>query len=305
MLEVIRTPELAAQVTLMPVDAFGVDAAIVFSDILPPLVGMGLELDFVKGDGPRIGNPIASTRDVDLLGTPPAEETMSGTLGAIALVRRELESRDIPVIGFAGRALHARELRDRGRHVEGLLEDEGVHALRARRVATAADEARDGAGRLPAGAGRRRRAGAAGVRLLGGPGARARGLPALRRAGEPRALRGRRARGRPGDQLLARGERVSRGSGGLRRRRRRARLAAPARRGVGDASATSGRCRATSIPPRCWPRGGSSECASTTSSTAPPAVPGTSSTSVTGSCPQTPVDNVRRLVEHVRERTSA
>ena len=102
MLAVIRTPELAAQVTLMPVDAFGVDAAIVFSDILPPLVGMGLELDFVKGDGPKIGNPIASPRDVDLLGTPPAEETMAGTLGAIALVRRELESRDIPVIGFAG-----------------------------------------------------------------------------------------------------------------------------------------------------------------------------------------------------------
>ncbi|MEP7223671.1 MAG: uroporphyrinogen decarboxylase [Actinomycetota bacterium] len=102
MLEVIRTPELAAQVTLMPVEAFGVDAAIVFSDILPPLVGMGLELDFVQGDGPRIGNPISSPRDVDLLGTPPAEETMAGTLGAIALVRRELESRDIPVIGFAG-----------------------------------------------------------------------------------------------------------------------------------------------------------------------------------------------------------
>ncbi|MEP7224609.1 MAG: uroporphyrinogen decarboxylase [Actinomycetota bacterium] len=102
MLEVIRTPELAAQVTLMPIEAFGFDAAIIFSDILPPLVGMGLDLDFVKGDGPKIGNPISSTRDVDLLGTPPAEETMAGTLGAIALVDRELESRDIPVIGFAG-----------------------------------------------------------------------------------------------------------------------------------------------------------------------------------------------------------
>ncbi|MGH3133031.1 MAG: uroporphyrinogen decarboxylase [Gaiellaceae bacterium] len=100
MLDLIRTPELAAQVTLMPVDAFGVDAAIVFSDILPPLVGMGLALDF--SDGPRIGNPIASPRDVDLLGTPPAEEMMPGTLEAIRLVRRELEPRDIPVIGFAG-----------------------------------------------------------------------------------------------------------------------------------------------------------------------------------------------------------
>jgi uroporphyrinogen decarboxylase len=102
MLEIIRTPELAAQVTLLPIDAFGLDAAIVFSDILPPLVGMGLELDFVKGDGPVIVNPISTTRDVDLLGTPPATETMTGTLEAIRIVRRELEPRDVPVIGFAG-----------------------------------------------------------------------------------------------------------------------------------------------------------------------------------------------------------
>ncbi len=102
MLELIRTPELAAQVTLQPVDALGVDAAIVFSDILPPLVGMGLELDFVKGDGPRIANPISTPRDVDLLATPPAEENMAGTLEAIRIVRRELEPRGIPVIGFAG-----------------------------------------------------------------------------------------------------------------------------------------------------------------------------------------------------------
>ena len=102
MLEVIRTPELAAQVTLLPVDAFDVDAAIVFSDILPPLVGMGLDLDFVKGDGPLIRNPLATRRDVDLLGTPPADETMSGTLDAIRIVRDELEPREVPVIGFAG-----------------------------------------------------------------------------------------------------------------------------------------------------------------------------------------------------------
>jgi uroporphyrinogen decarboxylase len=102
MLEVIRTPELAAQVTLLPIDSFGLDAAIVFSDILPPLVGMGLDLDFGRGEGPHISNPIASPRDVDLLGTPPAEEAMTGTLEAIRLVRRELESRDVPVIGFAG-----------------------------------------------------------------------------------------------------------------------------------------------------------------------------------------------------------
>ena len=102
MLELIGAPELAAQVTLMPVDAFGVDAAIIFSDILPPLVGMGLELDYVKGDGPHIANPVSTSRDVDLLAAPPAEETMAGTLAAIRLVRAELDSRDVPVIGFAG-----------------------------------------------------------------------------------------------------------------------------------------------------------------------------------------------------------
>jgi uroporphyrinogen decarboxylase len=102
LLDVIRTPELAARVTLLPVDSFGLDAAIVFADILPPLVGMGFELDFVEGDGPRIGNPVASTRDVDLLATQPAEETLASTLEAIRIVRAELEPRDVPVIGFAG-----------------------------------------------------------------------------------------------------------------------------------------------------------------------------------------------------------
>jgi uroporphyrinogen decarboxylase/ferrochelatase len=102
MLELIRTPELAAQVTLQPIESFGLDAAIIFADILPPLVGMGLELDFVQGEGPRIANRISGARDVDLLGTPPAEETMAGTLEAIAIVRGELEARDVPVIGFAG-----------------------------------------------------------------------------------------------------------------------------------------------------------------------------------------------------------
>jgi uroporphyrinogen decarboxylase len=102
LLELVRTPELAARVTIQPIESFGLDAAIVFSDILPPLVGMGLELEFVEGDGPRIGNRISTPRDVDLLGAPPAEETMAGTLEAVRLVRRELETRDVPVIGFAG-----------------------------------------------------------------------------------------------------------------------------------------------------------------------------------------------------------
>lgn len=102
MLEVIRTPELAAEVTLQPINSFGLDAAIIFSDILPPLIGMGLGLDFIKGEGPAIDNPLASAADIDRLTTPTAEETMPFTLKAIELVVGELTPRGVPLIGFAG-----------------------------------------------------------------------------------------------------------------------------------------------------------------------------------------------------------
>ncbi|RPI99561.1 MAG: uroporphyrinogen decarboxylase, partial [Chloroflexi bacterium] len=88
MLDVIRTPELACEITLQPVQAFDVDAAIIFADILTVLIGMGLELDFVKGEGPQIANPIRSAADVDALRMPPAEENVPYTLEAIRLLRR-------------------------------------------------------------------------------------------------------------------------------------------------------------------------------------------------------------------------
>ena len=102
MLEMIQTPELAAQVTLQPIHAFDLDAAIIFADILPPLIGMGLELEFVEGKGPQIHNPIHSTGDIDRLAAPPAAEMLVGTLKAVEMVAAELSSRDIPLIGFAG-----------------------------------------------------------------------------------------------------------------------------------------------------------------------------------------------------------
>lgn len=101
-LEIIRTPELACQVTLQPIRAFALDAAIIFADILPPLVGMGLELEFVAGDGPVIRNPIRSSADVDALRVQPPEETLGFTLEAIRLARRELDGLGIPLIGFSG-----------------------------------------------------------------------------------------------------------------------------------------------------------------------------------------------------------
>ena len=80
MLDVIRTPELAAEVTLQPINAFDFDAAIIFADILPPLIGMGLELEFVKGEGPVIHNPLRTNYAIDMLATPPAETpTATGT----------------------------------------------------------------------------------------------------------------------------------------------------------------------------------------------------------------------------------
>ena len=101
-LEIIRTAELAVEVTLQPIDAFALDAAIIFADILPPLVGMGLDLSFAAGEGPVIANPIRTTADVDRLAVPPAQETMPATLRAIELVSAELNNRGIPLIGFAG-----------------------------------------------------------------------------------------------------------------------------------------------------------------------------------------------------------
>lgn len=101
-LEVIRTPELAAEVTLQPIERFHFDAAIIFADILPPLIGMGLKLDFIKGEGPLIENPLTTTYDIDRLATPPAQETLAPTLEAIRLVVAELTPRNIPLIGFAG-----------------------------------------------------------------------------------------------------------------------------------------------------------------------------------------------------------
>jgi uroporphyrinogen decarboxylase len=102
LLEIINTPELAAEVTLQPIHAFGFDAAIIFADILPPLIGMGLKLELAKGGGPVIHNPLSQPPDIDRLATPPAAETMPATLQAIQLVAAELAPHNIPLIGFAG-----------------------------------------------------------------------------------------------------------------------------------------------------------------------------------------------------------
>ena len=101
-LEIIKTPELACAVTMQPINAFDLDAAIIFADILPPLEGMGLSLEFIKGEGPVIHNPVRTAADVDALLQPDPEESLHFTLDAIRLTRKELASRGIPLIGFSG-----------------------------------------------------------------------------------------------------------------------------------------------------------------------------------------------------------
>ena len=101
-LTMVKTPELAAEITLQPLRRFDLDAAVIYSDLLPPLETMGLRLRFEQAVGPVIENPVTTTRDVDLLATPPAEEAMPWTLEAIRLVKGELALRGIPVLGFAG-----------------------------------------------------------------------------------------------------------------------------------------------------------------------------------------------------------
>ena len=102
MMEALSDPELAARITLMPIDLLNVDAAIIFADLLPPLIGMGLSLSYEPGQGPVIANPLRTTKQIDQLRVPPAEESVAPMLEAVSMVRSELDGRNLPLIGFAG-----------------------------------------------------------------------------------------------------------------------------------------------------------------------------------------------------------
>ena len=100
-LTVCKTPELATEVTLQPIDAIGVDAAILFADILLPLEAMGAELRFEKGVGPVFPKPVRNRAGIDDLIDPDVEATLGYVFAALRMVRRELNGR-VPAIGFAG-----------------------------------------------------------------------------------------------------------------------------------------------------------------------------------------------------------
>ena len=99
LLELVRTPELAVEVTLQPLRALPLDAAILFSDLLVPLAPLGIPFDFQKGEGPVIEKPVRSAADVAALRRFDPRDELRAALEAIRLLRRELR---VPLIGFAG-----------------------------------------------------------------------------------------------------------------------------------------------------------------------------------------------------------
>ena len=95
-----KTPDLAAEVTIQPIDEFGMDAAILFSDILIPLEAMGLPLEFNE-DGPHLPKPVRVPADIERLGIPDPESTMPFVMEAVRQIRAGLAER-VPLIGFSG-----------------------------------------------------------------------------------------------------------------------------------------------------------------------------------------------------------
>jgi uroporphyrinogen decarboxylase len=100
-MELCKTPELACEVTISARQVLGVDAAILFADLLPILEPMGLNLEYQKGEGPVIHNPIHTGRDVDRIRALDAMDSVDYVFQAIRMIRRALPN-DIPLLGFAG-----------------------------------------------------------------------------------------------------------------------------------------------------------------------------------------------------------
>src|SRR6187551_2560042 len=99
--EVCREPELCAEVTLQPVRRHDVDAAVMFADIMLPLIGMGVDVELVENVGPVIAQPLRTMADVERLRVPEPEDSVPFILEAVSIVRRELRA-DQAVIGFCG-----------------------------------------------------------------------------------------------------------------------------------------------------------------------------------------------------------
>lgn len=99
--ELVETPELAAEVTIQPVDILGVDAAIIFSDILVVPEAMGLEYQMIENKGPYFEKTIQTLSDLEKINVPDVDDSLHYVLEAIKVTKKELNNR-VPLIGFAG-----------------------------------------------------------------------------------------------------------------------------------------------------------------------------------------------------------
>jgi len=96
-----QTPELATEITIQPVEQVGVDAAIIFSDILVVPQAMGMEVQMVEGKGPFLPDPVKQAKDLNKLRLPDVEQELGYVFDALRLTKKTLDGR-VPLIGFAG-----------------------------------------------------------------------------------------------------------------------------------------------------------------------------------------------------------
>ncbi len=130
--DIVRQPELCAEVTLQPVRRHGVDAAVMFADIMLPVLGMGVEVELVENVGPVVERPIESMADVERLTVPEPEDAVPSILEAVRIVRRRAPRR--PGGGrLRRRAVHRRRLPRRGPADARLRQDERPDVRRAPR----------------------------------------------------------------------------------------------------------------------------------------------------------------------------
>lgn len=145
-LELCKTPSAAAEVTLQPVDHMGVDAAILFADILLVLEPLGLGLSFAKGDGPVIAHPVRDPAHVERMPRVDVADSLSYVFETVRLVKQALGGR-VPLIGFAGAPFTLASYAIEGggsrnyAHTKRLMyaHPEAFHALMARLVDVTAD----------------------------------------------------------------------------------------------------------------------------------------------------------------------
>jgi len=102
LLELVKNPELACEVTLQPIEQFGFDAAIIFADILPLLSCIGIDVQFAKGSGPILSRNLSSEQEVLDIKPRPVEECLAFTIKAVDITARALKSHGVPLIGFSG-----------------------------------------------------------------------------------------------------------------------------------------------------------------------------------------------------------